>query len=168
MTSNFILPATDQEITIHYNKDDKIVRINAENQQLPIIWLDDNNSTKASVSDKNKVWIFPKQSRKCILQTVLSTLDIPKAIFKIIDSDTGTNTSHKTQIPKPYLQYTGKEEKSDQDVEYDLDREDLEWLQLKNEARKAQGLQPIEESAFEKAIDMLEKESYFQVFGFFK
>lgn len=94
-------------------------------------------------------------------------LDIPKPQFKRIDFDTVSRIDNKEfQLPQSYLQYTGKEDKSDQEVEYDLDREDLEWLQRKNQTREAQGYQPIEESIFENAIDMLEKESYFQVCAF--
>jgi hypothetical protein len=64
-----------------------------------------------------------------------------------------------------YIQYVGREEESSRgEVEYDLDREDLEWLRLYNTKRQRQGLVPIEEGLLERAMDALEKESHFQVF----
>jgi len=62
------------------------------------------------------------------------------------------------------VQYTEREEESRRDeVEYDLDREDLEWLKLVNERRDQTRQALIAESDLERAIDLLEKESHFQV-----
>jgi hypothetical protein len=58
----------------------------------------------------------------------------------------------------------GKEVETDEEaVEYDLDDEDLVWLELINERRKKEKLKPITEKLLEKGIDRFEKASYFQV-----
>jgi hypothetical protein len=48
-------------------------------------------------------------------------------------------------------------------VEYDIDEEDIEWLALLNAKRKKESLNKISYSQFERVMDCLEKESFFQV-----
>lgn len=68
-------------------------------------------------------------------------------------------------MPKSYIKYIENEgENKTNEIEYDLDREDLEWLKLINLKRKEKGYNFIDDIVFEKAINLLEKESYFQVF----
>jgi hypothetical protein len=71
-------------------------------------------------------------------------------------------------LAQPYINYTGIEETSNHDLEYDLDKEDIEWLRLINAKRMKRGFSFIKENDLEKAIDFLEKESHFQVFFRFK
>jgi hypothetical protein len=73
-------------------------------------------------------------------------------------------------MPPPYVQYDGQEEDYDDrnEVEYDLDREDIEWLRLINDTRERLGIPQIEEHTLEQAIDLLEKESHFQVYNLIK
>jgi len=67
-------------------------------------------------------------------------------------------------MPKSYIKYIENEgENKANEIEYDLDREDLEWLKLINLKRKEKGYNFIDDIVFEKAINLLEKESYFQV-----
>ena len=48
-------------------------------------------------------------------------------------------------------------------VEYDMDEEDVAWLNLINEKRSQDGQARILEDQFELLMDRLEKESYFHV-----
>ena len=50
----------------------------------------------------------------------------------------------------------------DELVEYDIDEEDSQWLQLVNEERKQQGLTSVPQEAFEILMDRLEKECFFE------
>ncbi|KAI6172521.1 hypothetical protein M3Y98_00982200 [Aphelenchoides besseyi] len=66
-------------------------------------------------------------------------------------------------LPKDYVQYNGKEAETDEEeVEYDIDDEDLVWLELINERREDNGLEPISNKLLELGIDRFEKASYFQ------
>ena len=51
----------------------------------------------------------------------------------------------------------------DEMVEYDMDEEDVAWLNIINEKRSQDGLSKIHEDQFELLMDRLEKESYFHV-----
>ena len=48
-------------------------------------------------------------------------------------------------------------------VEYDMDEEDVAWLNIINEKRCSENLSKISEDNFELLMDRLEKESYFHV-----
>lgn len=50
----------------------------------------------------------------------------------------------------------------DELVEYDIDEEDSQWLQLVNDDRKQQGLTAVPQEAFEILMDRLEKECFFE------
>ena len=51
----------------------------------------------------------------------------------------------------------------DEEVEYDMDEEDVAWLDITNQQRKERGLAPVKDADLELLMDRLEKESYFQV-----
>ena len=51
----------------------------------------------------------------------------------------------------------------DEEVEYDMDEEDVAWLDITNQQRKERGLTPVNDADLELLMDRLEKESYFQV-----
>ena len=55
----------------------------------------------------------------------------------------------------------------DENIEYDMDEEDYQWLSLMNEDRKGQGLTSVPQDVFEILMDRLEKECVFesQTFG---
>ncbi len=50
----------------------------------------------------------------------------------------------------------------DENVEYDMDEEDYQWLSLINEERKTQGLTAVPQDVFEILMDRLEKECIFE------
>ena len=67
-------------------------------------------------------------------------------------------------MTKAYYRFIEKPlEEQDEEVEYDMDEEDVAWLDLINERRGKDGLPEVEEAQFELLMDRLEKESYFHV-----
>ena len=60
-----------------------------------------------------------------------------------------------------FIEKSGEEQ--DEEVEYDMDEEDVAWLNIINEKRQSESLTKISEDNFELLMDRLEKESYFHV-----
>lgn len=50
----------------------------------------------------------------------------------------------------------------DENIEYDMDEEDYQWLSLVNEDRKSQGFTAVPQEVFEILLDRLEKECVFE------
>lgn len=72
-------------------------------------------------------------------------------------------------IPRRHSTYYKYEEKTseelNEEVEYDMDEEDYAWLELVNEKRKNEGLNPVSPNAFEFLLDRFEKESFLESQG---
>ncbi len=88
-------------------------------------------------------------------------LKLPEAHFSpiedyVIEDAPPMPTSYYRFIEKP-------SDEQDEEVEYDMDEEDVAWLDIINEKRTSEGLQGIKEDQFELLMDRLEKESYFHV-----
>ncbi|KAI1715477.1 PHD-zinc-finger like domain-containing protein [Ditylenchus destructor] len=132
--------ASDQAISVELG--DRSYRIN-KNQQLNVIKDLITDSTKSHTAKPDiKV-------EGCV------------PVFKTFDHET---SSGNFKMPEQYIRYDGREAETDtEQVEYDLDREDINWLKLANERRKRLKEKPISESILEKAIDRFEKESHFQL-----
>lgn len=54
------------------------------------------------------------------------------------------------------------------EVEYDLDEEDCAWLDLVNEQRESEDLEPVQLADLQLLMDRLEKESFFQASAVYK
>jgi bromodomain and PHD finger-containing protein 1 len=86
---------------------------------------------------------------------------LPQPCFKILDDYNITNAPPK---PVGYIRFIEKSvDDMDEEVEYDLDEEDVAWLEIVNSNRKEKGLEEITVENFELLMDRLEKESYFQM-----
>ena len=85
---------------------------------------------------------------------------LPKAetvVLEGVDAPDAPNRSHS------YYRFVEMNaEDLDELVEYDIDEEDSQWLQLMNEDRKQQGLTAVPQEAFEILMDRLEKECFFE------
>lgn len=88
-------------------------------------------------------------------------LKLPEAHFvEIDDYDIGD----APPMPDAYYRFIEKPaEEQDEMVEYDMDEEDVAWLNIINGKRSQDGLAKISENQFELLMDRLEKESYFHV-----
>ncbi|XP_061085366.1 bromodomain-containing protein 1-like isoform X1 [Conger conger] len=63
--------------------------------------------------------------------------------------------------PAAYFTYQEKTaEELDEEVEYDMDEEDYAWLELVNEARRAEGFSQVSQNVFEFLMDRFEKDSF--------
>ncbi len=88
-------------------------------------------------------------------------LKLPEAHFCVIDD---YDVEDAPPLTKAYYRFIEKsQEELDEEVEYDMDEEDVAWLDLMNERRSRDGLAKVEEAQFELLMDRLEKESYFHV-----
>ncbi len=88
-------------------------------------------------------------------------IKLPEAQFKEIED---YDVEDAPPMPSSYYRFIEKPaEELDEEVEYDMDEEDVAWLDIINEKRDAEGLQLIREDQFELLMDRLEKESYFHV-----
>jgi bromodomain and PHD finger-containing protein 1 len=88
-------------------------------------------------------------------------LKLPEAHYSIIDD---YDIEDAAPLTKAYYRFIEKpQDELDEEVEYDMDEEDVAWLDIMNDKRGRDGLSKVEEAQFELLMDRLEKESYFHV-----
>jgi len=89
------------------------------------------------------------------------SLPLPEPSFRIFEN---VKELQLFDRPNSYIRYmeATQEELSDE-VEYDLEEEDVQWLELANVKRRKQGGVVVKRRDMEFMMDRLEKESYFQV-----
>ncbi|XP_012502184.1 PREDICTED: peregrin isoform X1 [Propithecus coquereli] len=88
-----------------------------------------------------------------------TTPKLPEVVYRELEQD----TPDAPPRPTSYYRYIEKSaEELDEEVEYDMDEEDYIWLDIMNERRKTEGVNPIPQEIFEYLMDRLEKESYFE------
>uniref|UniRef100_A0A8D0E8F2 Bromodomain and PHD finger containing 3 n=1 Tax=Salvator merianae TaxID=96440 RepID=A0A8D0E8F2_SALMN len=89
-----------------------------------------------------------------------TSFHLPQPSFRIIDC---FSQPEAPPLPSTYYQYIEKPlEDIDAEVEYDMDEEDLAWLDIINEKRKNDGYGSVSAETFELLVDRLEKESYLE------
>ncbi|KAJ8395121.1 hypothetical protein AAFF_G00035770 [Aldrovandia affinis] len=85
---------------------------------------------------------------------------LPKPTFRVLDSFCPTDAP---PLPAAYYRYIEKSaEELDTEAEYDMDEEDLAWLEMVNEKRVSDGQASVSPDTFELLMDRLEKESYLE------
>ena len=88
-------------------------------------------------------------------------IKLPEAQFTEIDD---YEIEDAPKMSSSYYRFIEKScEEQDEEVEYDMDEEDVAWLNIINEKRQTENLSKISEDNFELLMDRLEKESYFHV-----
>ncbi|XP_046387096.1 peregrin isoform X2 [Ischnura elegans] len=66
--------------------------------------------------------------------------------------------------PNSYIRFIERSpDELDAEVEYDMDEEDVAWLNIINGQREANSMPPVSMETFELLMDRFEKESYFEV-----
>ncbi|KFP54970.1 Bromodomain and PHD finger-containing protein 3, partial [Cathartes aura] len=114
--------------------------------------------------------LFPSKSKKtpskgkkkesCSKHAPGTSLHLPQPNFRVVDS---LSQPDAPSLPAAYYRYIEKPpEDLDVEVEYDMDEEDLAWLEMVNEKRKDDGYGTISADTFELLVDRLEKESYLE------
>ncbi|KFP15426.1 Bromodomain and PHD finger-containing protein 3, partial [Egretta garzetta] len=114
--------------------------------------------------------LFPSKSKKtpskgkkkesCSKHAPGSSLHLPQPNFRVVDSFSQPDAP---PLPAAYYRYIEKPpEDLDVEVEYDMDEEDLAWLEMVNEKRRDDGYGTVSADTFELLVDRLEKESYLE------
>jgi bromodomain and PHD finger-containing protein 1 len=88
-------------------------------------------------------------------------LKLPEAFYSEIEDYDITDAPKRSNTYYRFIEKSPEE--MDEMVEYDMDEEDVAWLNLINEKRSQDGQARIMEDQFELLMDRLEKESYFHV-----
>ncbi|MEQ2186486.1 Bromodomain and PHD finger-containing protein 3, partial [Goodea atripinnis] len=82
---------------------------------------------------------------------------LPEPTFRELSS---VSPCEASPLPSAYYQYIEKsEEEQDNLAEYDMDEEDLAWLEMVNQKRVSDGHASVSPDTFELLIDRLERES---------
>ncbi|XP_065097311.1 bromodomain and PHD finger-containing protein 3 [Paramisgurnus dabryanus] len=82
---------------------------------------------------------------------------LPKPMFRKIESFTAPQVP---PLPVAYYRYIEKSgEELDNEAEYDMDEEDMAWLEMVNQKRVSDGHASVPPNTFELLIDRLERES---------
>uniref|UniRef100_A0A8C5VUT5 Bromodomain and PHD finger containing 3 n=1 Tax=Microcebus murinus TaxID=30608 RepID=A0A8C5VUT5_MICMU len=89
-----------------------------------------------------------------------TSFHLPQPSFRVVDSG---SQPEAPPLPAAYYRYIEKPpEDLDAEVEYDMDEEDLAWLDMVNEKRRIDGHSLVSADTFELLVDRLEKESYLE------
>ncbi|NXF10826.1 BRPF3 protein, partial [Smithornis capensis] len=122
---------------------------NKENSEQPLLLC---KSKKTPSKGKKKEF--------CSKHSPGTSLHLPKPNFRVVDS---FNQPDAPPLPAAYYRYLEKPpEDLSVEVEYDMDEEDLAWLEIINEKRRADGCGTVSADTFELLVDRLEKESYLE------
>ncbi len=103
-----------------------------------------------------------KAKRKSKLKSAKGegNVTLPTAEITMID-----NLEYSDAPPRESSYYRFVEQSAedmDENIEYDMDEEDYQWLSLVNEDRKSQGFTAVPQEVFEILMDRLEKECVFE------
>lgn len=101
-----------------------------------------------------------KRKESCSKHASGTSFHLPQPSFRVVD--TGSQPE-APPLPAAYYRYIEKPpEDLDAEVEYDMDEEDIAWLDMVNEKRRADGHSSVSADTFELLVDRLEKESYLE------
>ncbi|XP_016048510.2 bromodomain and PHD finger-containing protein 3 isoform X2 [Erinaceus europaeus] len=101
-----------------------------------------------------------KKRESCSKHASGTSFHLPLPSFRMVDPG---NQPEAPPLPAAYYRYIEKPpEDLDAEVEYDMDEEDLAWLDMVNEKRRVDGHSLVSADTFELLVDRLEKESYLE------
>ncbi|XP_052018983.1 bromodomain and PHD finger-containing protein 3 isoform X2 [Apodemus sylvaticus] len=101
-----------------------------------------------------------KKKESCSKHASGTSLHLPQPSFRVVDT---VSQPEAPPLPAAYYRYIEKPpEDLDAEVEYDMDEEDMAWLDMVNEKRRADGHSLVSADTFELLVDRLEKESYLE------
>lgn len=101
-----------------------------------------------------------KKKESCSKHAPGTSFHLPQPSFRVVDPG---SQPEAPPLPAAYYRFIEKPpEDLDAEVEYDMDEEDIAWLDMINEKRRADGHSSVSADAFELLVDRLEKESYLE------
>uniref|UniRef100_A0A3Q4HQR2 Bromodomain and PHD finger containing, 3a n=1 Tax=Neolamprologus brichardi TaxID=32507 RepID=A0A3Q4HQR2_NEOBR len=165
--SPYRLQLSPSRETLTYAQAQKIVEVDLDGRlhrinitdPLPVITEDEmmaqdiaecnsNKENSEQTQSKTRTWRKPQPA----LQTPL-----PEPTFRVLSSVSPTEAP---PLPAAYYRYIEKSgEEQDSVAEYDMDEEDLAWLEMVNQKRVSDGHASVSPDTFELLIDRLERES---------
>nr|XP_034978387.1 bromodomain and PHD finger-containing protein 3 isoform X3 [Zootoca vivipara] len=180
--SPYSLKCSPTRETLTYAQAQRIVEVDIDGRlhrisiydPLKIITEDELTAQDITECNSNKenseLPLFPSKSKKtqckgkkretCTKHAPGTSFHLPQPSFRMIDS---LSQPDAPALPSAYYQYIEKSpEDVDAEVEYDMDEEDLAWLDMINEKRKNDGYGSVSAETFELLVDRLEKESYLE------
>ncbi|NXJ02007.1 BRPF3 protein, partial [Psophia crepitans] len=180
--SPYSLKCSPTRETLTYAQAQRIVEVDIDGRlhrisiydPLKIIMEDELTAQDITECNSNKENseqpLFPSKSKKtpskgkkkesCSKHAPGMSLHLPQPNFRVVDS---FSQPHAPPLPAAYYRYIEKPpEDLDVEVEYDMDEEDLAWLEMVNEKRKDDGYGTVSADTFELLVDRLEKESYLE------
>ncbi|NXF85588.1 BRPF3 protein, partial [Eubucco bourcierii] len=120
----------------------------------------ENSEQPLFPSKSKKVPSKGKKKESCSKHAPGTSLHLPQPNFRVLDS---FSQPEAAPLPAAYYRYIEKPpEDLDVEVEYDMDEEDLAWLEMVNEKRRDDGYGTVSADTFELLVDRLEKESYLE------
>ncbi|NXP41453.1 BRPF3 protein, partial [Leiothrix lutea] len=120
----------------------------------------ENSEQPLFTSKSRKTPSKGKKKESCSKHAPGLSLHLPQPKFRVVDS---FSQPEAPPLPAAYYRYIEKPpEDLDVEVEYDMDEEDLAWLEMVNEKRRADGYGTVSADTFELLVDRLEKESYLE------
>ncbi|KAL2103413.1 hypothetical protein ACEWY4_000281 [Coilia grayii] len=85
---------------------------------------------------------------------------LPEPTFRLLE---GFSPTEASPLPTAYVRYIEKSaEEIEADSEYDMDEEDMAWLEMVNDRRSSDGQTSVSADTFELLMDRLEKESFLE------
>uniref|UniRef100_A0A3P9I6L0 Bromodomain and PHD finger containing, 3a n=1 Tax=Oryzias latipes TaxID=8090 RepID=A0A3P9I6L0_ORYLA len=157
---------------VEVDLDGRLHRINISDP-LPVITEDEmmaqdivecnsNKENSEQTQSKSRSWRKPSnsKSRKSHTGSNYSSshqTPLPEPTFQVL---TSVSLSEAPPLPAAYYRYIEKSgEEPDNVAEYDMDEEDLAWLEMVNQKRVSDGHASVSPNTFELLIDRLERES---------
>ncbi|NXD77670.1 BRPF3 protein, partial [Halcyon senegalensis] len=180
--SPYSLKCSPTRETLTYAQAQRIVEVDIDGRlhrisiydPLKIITEDELTAQEITECNSNKENseqpLFPSKSKKtpskgkkkesCSKHAPGTSLHLPQPNFRVVDS---VSQPDAAPLPAAYYRYIEKPpEDLEVEVEYDMDEEDLAWLEMVNEKRRDDGYGMVSADTFELLVDRLEKESYLE------
>nr|XP_033774109.1 bromodomain and PHD finger-containing protein 3 isoform X4 [Geotrypetes seraphini] len=180
--SPYSLKCSPTRETLTYAQAQRIVEVDIDGRlhrisiydPLKIIMEDELTAQDITECNSNKENseqpLFPSKSKKtlskgkkketCSKHIPGTSLQLPQPSFRVADS---VCQPEAPPLPAAYYRYIEKPpDELDAEVEYDMDEEDMAWLDIINEKRRSDGYGTISADTFELLLDRLEKESYLE------
>ncbi|XP_051524560.1 bromodomain and PHD finger-containing protein 3-like [Myxocyprinus asiaticus] len=126
-------------------------------------------SHRAKKKDTKNLSLFPSPQNHCsnshghsqTQSNLHSHHDVlPNPTFRLLESYEPVEVPSRPTAYYRYIEKSGEELETD--AEYDMDEEDMAWLELVNDKRESEGQPQVPPDTFELLMDRLEKESFLE------
>uniref|UniRef100_A0A8C1NWJ3 Bromodomain and PHD finger containing, 3b n=1 Tax=Cyprinus carpio TaxID=7962 RepID=A0A8C1NWJ3_CYPCA len=168
--SPYRLKVSPTRETLTYAQAQKIVEVDLDGRLHrisifdPLMVITEDEMTAQDIAECNSNKENSEQSS--VTTTVSSPMNshhgtLPKPTFREQESYEPVEVPPR---PSAYYRYIEKSsEEMETDAEYDMDEEDVAWLELVNERRASESHPQVSPDTFELLIDRLEKESFLEL-----